>query len=104
MAKKTTYELCLRLNTDEVQKLQTDAENSGLSRSAYLRRLIMGAKIRPRPPKELQELYTEINRIGNNINQIARSVNAGIASPKTAEESLFLLHKIYMLMDKMANG
>lgn len=95
MANKSTYELCLRLNADEGQKLQADAKNSGLSRSAYLRRLIMKSDIKVRPPKEIQSLSAEINKIGSNINQIARSVNAGIASPEDARRGLFMLDKVY---------
>ena len=49
--------------------------------SAAIREMIGGVAIRQRPPQELHDLYVEINRIGNNINQIARAVNArGFAS------------------------
>jgi hypothetical protein len=43
-----------------------------------------------------------VNRIGVNINQIARSVNAGIATPDDARQALFLLKKINELMVKVA--
>ena len=47
---------------------------SGFPTEVYLRALIAGEKMRPRPPNEYAE-------IGNNINQIARTVNArGFAS------------------------
>ena len=53
--------------------------------------------------QRIRDLYAEINRIGNNVNQIARSVNMGIATPETAEQSLFLLQRIYDLMYALAN-
>jgi len=104
MGKDTAHELCLRLNAKEAEKLKTDARNCGLSRSAYLRRLIMKAPIKTRPQEPIKRLYTEINHIGNNINQIARSVNAGIATPEVAEQSLFLLKQVYALMERIADG
>ncbi len=48
-------------------------------------------------------LRTEIHHIGNNINQIARSVNAGIATAEDARRGLFLLDKVYELMYQVAN-
>ncbi|WP_300764781.1 plasmid mobilization relaxosome protein MobC, partial [uncultured Oscillibacter sp.] len=47
-------------------------------------------------------LRTEIHHIGNNINQIARGVNAGIAKAKDAKRGLFLLDQIYELMYQIA--
>lgn len=38
-----------------------------------------------------------------NINQIARSVNAGIATAEDARRGLFLLDKVYELMYQVAN-
>lgn len=55
----------------------------------------MRSDIKARPPKEIQILYAEINKIGSNINQIARSVNAGIASPEDARRGLFMLDRVY---------
>ena len=42
----------------------------------YLRALIAGEKMRPRPPNEYAEIRRQLAAIGNNINQIARTVNA----------------------------
>ena len=103
MGKDTAHELCLRLNAKEAEKLKADAKKCGLSRSVYLRRLIMKAPIKARPQEYIKKLYAEINHIGNNINQIARSVNAGIATPETAAEALLLLRKVYDLMEKAAD-
>ena len=74
------YKICLRLNADEAQKLIANAKACGLTRTAYLRRLLNGYDLKPRPSTELEALRTEIHQIGNNINQIARKANAGFAS------------------------
>ena len=55
-----------RLTEEEWQKLRKLCAVSGLPVSAVLRELICGVTIRQRPPKELHDLYTEINRIGTN--------------------------------------
>ena len=69
------YKICLRLNADEAQKLITNAKACGLTRTAYLRRLLNGYDLKPRPSAELEALRTEIHQIGNNINQIAKRLN-----------------------------
>lgn len=97
------YKICLRLNADEAQKLITNAKACGLTRTAYLRRLLNGYDLKPRPSAELEALRTEIHQIGNNINQIARSVNAGIAKPEDAKRGLYLLDQVYELMFRIAN-
>ena len=38
-----------------------------------------------------------------NINQIARSVNAGIATRQDVKEALFLLRQVYLLMERVAD-
>lgn len=92
------YELCLRLSQAEKEQLETNAAKCGLSKSVYIRRLIMGTEVKARPSSEIRELRTEIHKIGSNINQIARSINAGQGSSELAEKSLFLLGKVYEMM------
>lgn len=104
--KKTNniYHLHIELREGEHQKMLEDVKKSGLTKSTYIRKLIKEEKVKARPTSEISELYTEVNRIGNNINQIARSVNTGITSSETtAEQALFLLRKVYDLMEKVAD-
>lgn len=101
MAKK--YGIFLRLSDSEKKKLEQDATMAGLSKTDLLRSLIMGLTIKPRPPAELRELYIAINRIGVNINQIARKVNAGIASKNDMQELLFLMRKVDSRMARIAD-
>lgn len=56
------YKICLRLNADEAQKLITNAKACGLTRTAYLRRLLNGYDLKPRPSAELEALRTEFIR------------------------------------------
>ena len=99
---KKKYEICLRLSREEQAQLESNARRCGLSKTAYLRRLIMGIPVKARPSQEIRALRTEIHHIGNNINQIARSVNAGIARPEDAKRGLYLLDQVYELMYQVA--
>lgn len=82
MKNNDRYELCLRLSQAEKEQLETNADMCGLSKSVYLRRLIMGTPVKAKPSREIRELRTE--KIGSNINQIVRSINAGQGNPELA--------------------
>ena len=96
------YEICLRLSKEEKELLERSAHACGLNKTAYLRRLLLGTEIKTRPSQEIKDLRTEIHHIGNNINQIARSVNAGIANAEDAKRGLYLLDQVYELMYQIA--
>ena len=82
--------------------LSDEAKQCGLSKRAFLARLIEGNPVKARPSQEIKALRTEIHYIGNNINQIARSVNAGSARAEDAKRGLFLLDQVYELMYQIA--
>ena len=96
------YRICLRLSTDEAQKLITNAKACGLTRTAYLRRLLNGYDLKPRPSTELEALRAEIHQIGNNINQIARKANAGFATREETTRALRMLDEVYGLLYEVA--
>ena len=66
----------VRLSPKEKEHLKSQATACALKMEPYIRKLIMGNVIRPRPPNEYVKLLREINAIGNNINQIAYIANA----------------------------
>ena len=100
---KKEHHLHIVLTTQQYQLLCCQAKECRLTKRAYLARLIEGRPVKARPTKEIKELRTEIHHIGNNINQIARSVNAGIAKPEDARRGLYLLDQVYELMFQVAN-
>ena len=97
-----SYEICLRLSAEEKERLEHSARPCGLSKTAYLRRLILGKEVKALPSQEIKALRTEVHKIGVNINQIARSVNAGIAKAEDARRGLYLLEQVYELMYEVA--
>lgn len=69
------------LTDAELAHLRKQAAAAGLGIDPFLRSLILGVQLRPRPPDTYAALLRELSAIGNNINQIARTVNArGFAS------------------------
>ena len=97
------YMVSVRLTAAERERLRQICGASGLPASAVLRQLLCGTTIRQRPPQELHELYLEINRIGTNINQIARKANAGFATKDDMKELKFLMRTIEQKMSKVAD-
>jgi len=102
-SKRDVHHLHIELTPAQYQLLNTQAKQCGLTKRAYLVRLLEGNPVRVRPSQEIKDLRTEVHRIGNNINQIARSVNAGIAAAEDAKRSLCLLERVYELMYRIAN-
>lgn len=66
----------VRLNENEYRYLINSAKISGLSREAYIRKLILGETVKAKPPQELAELLRLLKSTSDNINQIARATNA----------------------------
>ena len=65
----------LRLDRTEYAHLKQLSMDTGLKMEPVIRRLIVGAELRPRPPGELTELLRQ-SGVAVNINQIAKVANA----------------------------
>ena len=100
--KRNIHHLHIELTPEQYQLLAGNDRQCGLSKRAFIVRLLEGRPVRPRPSQEIKGLRTEIHHIGNNINQIARSVNAGIARAEDARRGLYLLDQVYELMYQIA--
>lgn len=96
------HHLHIELTPQQYQLLCRQAQECGLTKRAFLVRLIEGKPVKARPSQEIRALRTEIHHIGNNINQIARSVNAGIAKAEDTKRGLYLLDQVYELMYQVA--
>ena len=66
----------LRLDSTEYAYLKKLSTDTGLKMEPVIRRLIVGAELRPRPPGELTELLRQMSGMAVNINQIAKVANA----------------------------
>lgn len=96
------HHLHIELTQKQYRRLTEQAKACGLSKRACLVRLMEGNPIRAKPSQEIKDLRWEVHKIGVNINQIARSVNAGIARAEDTRRGLFLLDQVYELMYRAA--
>ena len=62
----------LRFSLAEYESINLELEKTNLSFSSFTRNLLLKKKVNS---KTDDKLILEINRIGNNLNQIARAVN-----------------------------
>ena len=71
MRNKTT-EICIRTNENEKKKLQKNAQKSGLSLSAYLRKVGLKQEIFSIPDKEFYKIYVDICKVKDNIYKLEK--------------------------------
>ncbi len=74
--RKRNFQMIVRLSDQEARYLNTQLAKTGLSRSAYLRFLIMGFAPKPLPLLDYHKMIKELRAIGNRMNQIAARANA----------------------------
>lgn len=108
--------LAVRLSDIEIELLDQNASILGVSRSEYLRKLLIEKEICNRIEivadiKILRKLVSEYGKIGSNLNQIARYFNSGGDRSRAVEEeihqcisALFLLRKKVLRMAGETNG
>ena len=72
---RRNHEIKVRLNDDEFNDLNRKVIKSKLSREEYIRRCFSKSLIKEPPDLDYFRLKNEFNHIGNNLNQIAKSLN-----------------------------
>ena len=65
-----------RLNEAEHKKLMDLCRRTGLGSTRLLRQLITDTELQAKPAPELREALRAMDRIGNNLNQLAHRANA----------------------------
>jgi len=93
--KSKPFRLAVRLSENEREHVVRQAEKARLTLSEYFRASILGpefvSNIDPVRQKQLQDISRELGRQGNNLNQIAKHLNGGTASPEQGESMLAML-------------
>jgi hypothetical protein len=103
---KTSCTRSLRLRHDELKLIEEKARAYRMSVNAFIRAKALGEDYIEKPPMWLRDvllrLYAELAGQGNNLNQLARKVNAGLA---TAEDSLALADQqrqpVFRVLEKL---
>lgn len=101
-----TAKMSLRLTRAQCEYVEKQSKKYGINSSEYVRRLVeqdMGRmEIREMDTKETylqkKELIYEINRIGNNINQIAKNVNSSYYTDYEKKKLFAMMEKVNMLL------
>ena len=87
------------LTDAELAHLRKQAAAAGLGIDPFLRSLILGVQLRPRPPDTYATLLRELSAIGNNINQIARTVNGQkYAADSQIDQAVALVRRVWRLV------
>ena len=63
-------------NEDECKILADNAEKASLNESDYVRKIIVGYKLKEKPDDRFYDSLRPIRSLANNINQIAKIANA----------------------------
>ena len=100
--RKRPIKLSLRLNEEEHKHLKMMALMTGFSIEQYLRNLIMGEAMKPRPKTEIAEIKRQLAAIGNNVNQIAKIANTYDRVRQTDMEYIVEMQtKIWLMMKRL---
>ena len=92
----------LSLNEEEHKHLKMMALMTGFSIEQYLRNLIMGEAMKPRPKTEIAEIKRQLAAIGNNVNQIAKIANTYDRVRQTDVEYIVEMQtKIWLMMKRL---
>lgn len=87
------------LTDAELAHLRKQAAAAGLGIDPFLRSLILGVQLRPRPPDTYAALLRELSAIGNNINQIAHTVNGQkYAVDSQIDQAVVLVRRAWRLV------
>ena len=78
---RRTRTVGVRVTESEAETLRERSQAARLSMGAYLRRRALGQRVRIAAERRLGAAeLRELNRIGVNLNQMARAVNSGSAA------------------------
>ena len=84
------------LNRQELHHLDEQCHRAGLSREEFLRSLIAGMELRPRPCAHHAQLLRQVAGLCNNANQLARVANTyGVADASMVTEMTHLTREVW---------
>lgn len=91
--------ITVRLTDAERDHLLAQAELAGLKIEPFVRNMILGVQMQPRPKAEWAELLRQTSGIANNINQITKRANSG--EPVTDETLRLIADMQVQIWDKL---
>lgn len=93
------YHVSVWMSEKELKHLKAQAQIAGMAVDPFIRNLVSGVQLRPRPPDTYAKLLRELSAIGNNLNQIAYWANArrGIRTDEV-NQALQLVQEAWQLV------
>lgn len=91
--------ITVRLTDAERDHLLAQAELAGMKIEPFVRNVILGVQMQPRPKEEWAELLRQTSGIANNINQITKRANSG--EPVTEEMLRLIADMQAQIWDKL---
>lgn len=93
--------LTVRFTEREYAALQQKAAAAGFKMEPFVRSLVDGCEIKPRPPDSYKDLARELSAIGNNLNQIAHIANrTGQVTQRQLQQATDLMRQIWTLVQE----
>lgn len=97
--RKRNRHVSVWMNEQEYRHLKRQAELAGMGIDPFVRSLVLGIQLRPRPPDTYAALLRELSAIGNNVNQIAHNTNASkTAAQAEIDEAVKLVRQAWRLV------
>ena len=96
---KRQKQLTVRFTDEEYPALKRTADTAGMQIEPFVRQLVEGYTIKPRPPDSYVRLSQQVAAVGNNLNQLAHIANAtGKVSDHSLQQAQQLMEEIWELL------
>lgn len=95
-----TYKLSIRFTAEQIAVIGQAAKSMGHNMASYCRQIILKKKIKDMSP-ETREYRNNLIQMGNNLNQIARKLNAHGVDEPTMNELRLILNDVRELKEQL---
>lgn len=96
---KRHVQMNIRLTLAEAEYIRAQAIAAGITEAEYVRRAVTGVAVKPARKRVDAALISELNAIGNNVNQLARAVHRGQPLPPYWQA---IADRLCQLLDEVA--
>ena len=100
--RKRSETLTIRLTKSEKAAIAAKAKRAGMNLTEYIAALSRDSQIVA--PPDLSPVLVQLKRIGNNLNQIAAKVNAGVTYAPGLNEVMQMQSELYKLLLTMTEN
>jgi len=102
---KRTCSMVIRFTKGELEELTKKARKTHYSREGFCRAVLNGATIKEAPNAEVDRLIMEMRRVGANLNQVLKNMNASgfLDMPKFRQNMDDLRSATKLIVDTYSN-